>query len=343
LMIRRICLIVPCFDEVESLPEFYRRVCVLAEGFPERSWEFLFVNDGSADGSAEFLDTVAAQDQRVKVLHLACNRGHQIALMAGIDFAEADLLVTIDADLQDPPELVLDMVAQVERGFDVVHAQRRRRSGETLFKLGTARLFYLLMKCLGGADIIPDCGDFRAFVPAVQQTVRSFRTPHVFLRGLFAQAGYRQCVISYDRDPRFAGRTKYPFLKMVTLALDATLGFTAFPIRAISGVSLVLWGISLVYLVRSLVVHFVFHGTVQGWTSLICLLFFFTGLILFCMAIIGAYVGRIFVQGQGYPLYWLSGVRNVPMGRTDGDEPREYRLARSTVPADEGSDGNGVV
>lgn len=341
--IRRICLIVPCFDEVESLPEFYRRVCGLADRLPERSWEFLFVNDGSRDGTTELLDDLAAKDERVKVLHLACNRGHQIALMAGIDFADADLLVTIDADLQDPPELVVEMLSQVEQGFDVVHAQRGRRSGETVFKLATARLFYLLMKCLGGADIIPDCGDFRAFVPAVQQTVRSFRTPHVFLRGLFAQAGFRQCVISYDRDARFAGQTKYPLFKMASLALDATLGFTAFPIRAISGVSLVLWGISLVYLVRSLIVHFVFHGTVQGWTSLICLAFFFTGLILFCMAIIGAYVGRIFVQGQNYPLYWLSGVRNLEVSRGDREESREYRLARSTITPAGRQDKDGVA
>jgi dolichol-phosphate mannosyltransferase len=341
-----ISLIIPCFNEEATLPELYARISAVADTLPGRAFEVLFVDDGSTDGTAACLDALADRDPRVKVVHLARNRGHQIALMAGIDCARGDALVTLDGDLQDPPELVPELLARIEEGFDVVHARRRRRAGETVFKLLTAKLFYWLIRHIGGVSIVPDCGDFRAFTPRVQQTVRRFRAPHVFLRGLFVEAGFRQCVVPYDRAARHAGSTKYPLRRMIGLALDAALGFSAAPIRVISGLSLVLWGISIIYLVHSLVMHFVFAETVKGWTSLICLLFFFTGLILFCMAIIGAYVGRIFVQGQRPLLYWVSDVRNLDPEALRADDPdnRELRLAARACrsPEEAGADTDGA-
>jgi dolichol-phosphate mannosyltransferase len=295
-----------------------------------RKFELIFVNDGSTDETGEILNDFAARNRQVKVLHLAQNRGHQIALTAGMDHAVGDMIVTIDADLQHPPELVRNMVEKIEEGYDVVHAQRRRRTGETWFKLASTRVFYLLMRFLAGVHIIENCGDFRAFTSAVLEAVGGFRTRHRFLRGIFVQVGFRQCVIQYDSDRRYAGETKYPFFKMLNLAIDGLLGFSATPIRIILWLSIFLWAISLVHLVKSLVDHFILEITVPGWTSIIVLMFFFTGLILFSIAITGSYVGRIFLQGQNPPLYWLRDARNVDLERIEkrGQDLREVRLSQ---------------
>lgn len=311
--VKSISLVIPCYNEEDTLTEFYRRAAELAGKIFDRSFEFIFVNDGSHDKTSLLLDQLAELDQRVKVLHLAQNRGHQIALTAGLDHADGDMIVTIDADLQDPPELINEMLLKIEKGCDIVHAQRHRRNGETFFKLMSARLFYRLMRCVGKTKIVENCGDYRAITRPVLDTVAAFRTPHRFLRGIFSQIGFNQCVISYDRDPRHAGDTKYPLHKMLRLSVDAILGFSSTPIIVITWLSIALWALSLIYLAKSLFEHFILRVTVPGWTSIIVMQFFFTGLILFCIAIIGAYIGRIYEQGQQQPLYWLCDARNVDL------------------------------
>jgi dolichol-phosphate mannosyltransferase len=169
------------------------------------------------------------------------------------------------------------------------------------------------MRYFSGIRLIENCGDFRAFTAAVHEAVKSFRMPHRFMRGIFVQLGFRQCVIDFESQERFAGRSKYSFIKMMNLAVDGALGFSAAPIRFITWMSILLWCISLVHLVKALFEHFILKITVPGWTSIVVLMFFFTGLILFSIAIIGSYVGRIYVQGQGIPLYWLSDVRNIKL------------------------------
>jgi len=306
-----ITLVIPCFNEDLTIEEFYRRAKVLSASMAPKQFEFIFINDGSTDNTSDILNQIAAKDTAVKVLHLAQNRGHQIALTAGLDYACGDMIVTIDADLQDPPELIKEMLEKIEQGYDVVHAQRRRRFGESIFKIVSAQLFYRTMKWISDTPIIQNCGDFRAFARPVLQAISAFRMPHRFLRGIFVQIGFNQCIIEYDRDVRYAGTTKYPFFKMAGLSMDAMLSFSAAPIRAIICISLFLWTVSLIYLVKSLIEHFILHITVPGWTSIIVMMFFFTGLILFCLSIIGSYVGRIFHQGQNQPLYWLSDARNL--------------------------------
>ncbi|MBF0408397.1 MAG: glycosyltransferase family 2 protein [Candidatus Riflebacteria bacterium] len=313
----KISLIVPCYNESEVLGEFFRRVNLLAEKLASYEFEFLFVNDGSTDSTAEILNSFADKDLRVKVLHFARNQGHQISLTAGMDFASGDYIVTIDADLQDPPEVIPEMIEKMSEGYQVIHAQRRTRAGETGFKLFTAWLFYQVMCRFLARDIVPDSGDFRAFTRQVMKVIRGFREKHRFLRGTFAVVGFKQCIVKYDRDSRFAGETKYPVKKMIKLAADAVLSFSSSPIRAITWLSLLLWSSSLIYLVKALIEKFILHETVQGWTSIIFLLTFFTGLNLFCLGIIGSYIGRIFEQGQKRPLYWLSNVRNVKRNEID--------------------------
>lgn len=333
--VKLISVAIPCYNEESTVEEFYHRAKLLADSMQPRKFEFIFVNDCSTDLTGSILNNLAAKDPCVKVLHLAQNRGHQIALTAGLDLAFGDMIVTIDADLQDPPELIHKMLEKIEEGYDIVHTQRRRRKGETRFKLITAWLFYRLMRWFSNTAIIENCGDFRAFTRSVKAALSAFRAPHRFLRGIFVQLGFKQCVVQYDRDARYGGQSKYPFFKMLNLSIDALLGFSAAPIRIISFLSILLWTISLVYLIKSLIYHFIFKLTVPGWTSLIVLMFFFTGLILFSIAIIGSYVGRIFQQGQNLPLYWLCDARNLDSDRVleSFGKLHEVRLSQAILKA----------
>lgn len=327
---RTVTFVVPCYNEATVIPEFVRRIQLLERDLRGYSVECLFVNDGSVDETANLLNSLAESDPRMKVLHFARNQGHQAALTAGMDFAAGEVIITIDADLQDPPELAVEMLKRIDEGYQVVHAQRRSRAGETGFKRFTAWSFYKIMRRMAKGDIIENSGDYRAFTRPVLQTVRSFRERHRFLRGIFATIGFRQCVVPYDRDGRFAGSSKYTLRKMISLAVNGMLSFSSAPLRMISWLSILLWTMSLGYLAAALMAHYVYHETVPGWTSLVILLTFFTGIILFCLGIIGSYVGRIFEQGQGRPLYWLSDVRNIE-ARHDGAVPQEVRLSDALV------------
>lgn len=332
--IHSVTAVVPCYNEGEVIGEFYRRVAAVADSMHPTRVEFVFVDDASKDETAAMLGALAARDDRVKVLRLARNRGHQIACTAGLDFATGDAVIIIDADLQDPPELIPQMVELVRQGYDVVHAQREKRSGESVFKLATARLFYSGLKRLSRTEIIEDCGDFRAISAAAAEAARAFREPHRFLRGLFAQIGFRHCIFRFHRDERFAGQTKYTVRKMIRLAGDALFSFSSTPVRAILWSAMSLWSLSLVYLAVVTPLWLTNRQAfAPGWTSLVFLMTFFTGLILASIAVIGAYVGRIFEQGQDRPLYWLADAKNVKLDvpPRQGIEPREVRLSRGIL------------
>lgn len=315
--IRTISYIIPCFNEADVLPELYRRVAALAQEMPSYKFEYLFVNDGSTDGTAEILNHLASTDRRVRVLHFARNRGHQPAITAGMDFAAGDVIVIIDADLQDPPELLKEILPKIHEGYHVVHMQRKQRRGEKRGKLFFAWVFYKIMKLLTPDDVIENSGDFRAFTRPVLKTVQGFREEHRYIRGIFGMLGFRQCTLQYDRDARYAGWTKYSTSKMVQLAFNGILNLSSAPIKAISWFAILSWLISLIYLVKALIEHFVYKATVQGWTSIIILLTFFTGVIIFSISIIGSYVGKIFEQSRHRPLYWLSDARNIDLHALD--------------------------
>lgn len=324
--IKRISYIVPCYNEEEVIHEFHRRATAVSQELNTYDFEFIFVNDGSNDNTPKILDELAASDNRIKVLHLAMNRGHQAAITAGMDFSTGDLIVIIDADLQDPPELVKEMIEKVNEGYAVVHAQRKSRKGESGFKRLTAWLFYKIMRELTANSLVENSGDFRAFTRPVLKAVRGFREEHRFMRGIFSMVGFRQCIIQYDRDTRHAGKTKYPFKKMSRLAINAILSFSRSPLKVLLWLSFLIWSASLVYLAKALIEHFVYRITVPGWTSIIILMTFFTGIIIFCLGIIASYVGRIFEQGQHRPIYWLSDARNINIADADRDIP-EVRLS----------------
>jgi dolichol-phosphate mannosyltransferase len=327
-------LVVPCFNEQEVLPEFHRRAGIVADQLRVAGVEtdFIFVDDNSRDKTWAVLDEMAMRDRRVRAIRFARNRGHQIAVTAGLDFAEGDVIVIMDADLQDPPEAIPAMLGLVREGFDIVHAQRRQRQGETLFKLASARLFYWLLHRFSNVEIVQNAGDFRAITRPVVLAAREFREPHRFLRGMFSAMGFRQTIFQYDRDARYAGETKYPLRKMVKLAGDALFSFSSTPIRAIVWSSFVLWGLSLIYLAVSLYAHFFGKSTITGWTSVVFLMTFFTGVILMSIAVVGSYVGRIFEQGQHRPLYWLERAANIRIkSESMVGAPREMRVSRAIL------------
>lgn len=313
----KISFIAPCFNEESVIEEYYSRVCAIANEYVQYSFEFVVVNDASVDKSAIILDKLAMKDERLVIVHLAANVGQQTALFAGIEAATGDVNITIDIDLQDPPEVITQFMEEIDKGFDIVHAQRLSRSNETAFKLISAKLFYRFLSLTSPANLIEDCGDFRAFTKPVREVISGYREKHKYLRGIFAIVGFNQTIIQYERDGRYAGDTKYSLAKMITLASDAVLNFSRFPIQLMFVISTLMWSLGLLYLMKALVSKFIFGATVDGWTSIIFFQVFFSGILLFFIALIGSYVGRIFEQGQGRPDYIIRYTRNVK--RSDED------------------------
>ncbi|MBY7817294.1 glycosyltransferase family 2 protein [Vibrio fluvialis] len=313
----KISFIAPCFNEESVIEEYYTRLCDIANKYGQYSFEFVVVNDASVDKSAIILDKLAMEDERLVIVHLAANVGQQTALFAGIEAATGDINITIDIDLQDPPEVLTQFLEEIDKGFDIVHARRLSRSNETAFKLISAKLFYRFLSLTSPAHLIEDCGDFRAFNKPVREAISGYREKHKYLRGIFAIVGFNQTIIQYERDGRHAGETKYSLTKMIALASDAVLNFSRFPIQLMFVISTLMWSLGLLYLTKALVSKFVYGTTVDGWTSIVFFQVFFSGILLFFIALIGSYVGRIFEQGQDRPDYIIRYTRNVK--RSDED------------------------
>jgi polyisoprenyl-phosphate glycosyltransferase len=309
-----ISFVFPVKDEEEILPELHRRldaVCREIEG----ECEFIFVDDGSTDRSREVMSELRAHDERVKLLFLARNFGHQLALSAGLDFASGDAVVIMDSDLQDPPEAVLEMIPLWREGYEVVHAVRRERAGESRLKLWTARRFYRVLYRLSDIEFPLDAGDFRLVDRRVADIVRDMREHDRYLRGMFAWVGFRQTTVAYDRDERFAGQTKYSWAKMISFAIDGILSFSVAPLRFVLGLGFV---ISLVSLVVGLIaIALKLAGQlppVQGWASLTVLVTFLAGIQLIVLGTMGIYVARAYEQGKHRPLYLIARAEGLEAG-----------------------------
>ena len=242
----RISFVVPVCNEEEVLPELHRRLDAVA-GQMEGECEFILVDDGSRDRSREVMSELRARDGRVNLLFLARNFGHQLAITAGLDFAGGDAVVIIDGDLQDPPETVLEMIPLWREGYEVVHAVRRRRAGESRMKLWTAHTFYRVLHRLSDVEFPVDAGDFRLVDRRVADVVRSMREPDRYLRGMFAWVGFRQTSVNYDRDERFAGETKNSWHRMISFAIDGIMGFSVTPLRFILGLGFAISALSIIW------------------------------------------------------------------------------------------------
>ncbi len=306
----KLSVVIPVYNESESLPALFDAL-VPVLGSIECECELIFIDDGSRDGSAAMLDDQAVLDPRVKVIHFSRNFGHQAAITAGIDFAGGDAVVVMDADLQDPPSLIPEMVDHYRRGFDVVSARRIEREGDSLFKRGTAALFYALMRSAVDERLQSQVGDFRLYSRAAVTALRGFREQHRFLRGLVAWLGLKEAVIPFRRPQRVAGVTKYPAWKMARFAWTAISSFSALPLKLSLIGGLLLTACGLVYSAWVLYETFILQTTVRGWASLICFQLVFSGATLTALGLVGDYVARIYEEVKRRPLYVVGGTTNI--------------------------------
>jgi dolichol-phosphate mannosyltransferase len=295
-------LVLPIFNEEAVIPELHAHLQEFL-GKLALDAEVLFVNDGSRDRSMELLRGIAAGEPRYRVLSFARNFGHQTAITAGLDYARGKAVVVMDADLQDPPEVVLDMVAKWREGFDVVYGKRRTRAGETFFKLVTAAVFYRVFTAMIPIDVPLDTGDFRLMSRRVVVALRELRETHRFVRGMVAWVGFKQTAVLYDRPSRFAGETKYPLRKMVRFAIDGITSFSILPLRFATYLGMLVAVFSVATAIWALVARFVMHATVQGWTAVVVLVALLAAAQLLMIGILGEYVGRIYEEVKRRPLY----------------------------------------
>ena len=300
-----ISLVVPVYCEEDVLPEFYARTFrVLTALSPSYDYELVFINDGSTDHSAEILSSLAQKNDRVKVIHLSRNFGHQKAITAGLDHASGEIAVIMDADLQDPPEVIPEMLKKWTEGFKVVYGVRRQRRGESLFKRLTATAFYRLLNSVSELKFANDSGDFRLLDRAVIDSFKQIREDNRYIRGLISWIGFSQCPITYDRDPRYAGKTKFNLRKMLRFALDGVTSFSERPLELSSRMGFLVTFISFLSACKLIYAKlFLPSYLVQGWTSVMVAVLFLGGIQLIAIGVLGEYLGRIYRETKQRPLY----------------------------------------
>lgn len=295
-------IVVPVFNELENIPELYRRLCGTLDSVGE-TWELVLVDDGSTDGSTERIRELAAKDKRVRPVIFARNFGHQVAITAGWDYARGAAVVIIDADLQDPPEAIPELIARWREGYEVVYAVRAEREGESWFKMVTASLFYRLIYRITDVKIPLDSGDFRLLDRKVVEVLKTMRERHRFPRGMAAWVGFRQIGVAYKRAVRYSGATKYPFKKMFRLALNAITGFSYFPLQLATYFGFVSAGISIVAIPVVIVMRLTGSQAFLGQASTLIAVLFLGGVQLISLGVLGEYIGRIYDEAKGRPLY----------------------------------------
>lgn len=305
----------PVFNEIELLPEFYRRVCAVMDEMGE-SWELVLVDDGSSDGSTEMMRELAREDERVRPVIFARNFGHQIAITAGLDYCRGDAVVIMDADLQDPPEVIPELIAKWREGYEVIHAVRAQREGETAFKKITAAVFYRLINRITDVDIPVDAGDFRLLDRKAADTLRNMRERHRFPRGMAAWVGFRQIGVHYKRAARTAGETKYPFRKMLRLAINAITGFSYFPLQIATYLGFFCAGLSALAIPVVIFLRLAGNEAFFGQATTLIAVLFLGGVQLISLGILGEYLGRIYDEAKGRPLYI---VREAPDDPSSGE------------------------
>lgn len=298
-------VIAPVYNETGSIEEFYSVISTVMSGLHE-PWELILVDDGSSDGSTEKIRDFASKDPHVRPVIFARNFGHQIAVTAGLDYSRGDAVIIIDADLQDPPEVIRDLIAKWKEGNEVVYAVRRKREGESWFKLITASLFYRAIYRITDVKIPLDTGDFRLLDRKVVDIIGQMRERHRFLRGMAAWVGFKQVGVEYDRKQRFAGKTKYPFSKMLKLALNAVTSFSYFPLQVATYLGFISAGISILAIPVVAYLRLTRLGALLGQATTLIAVLFLGGVQLITLGILGEYVGRIYDEAKGRPLYIVS-------------------------------------
>ena len=301
---KKISVIIPMYYEEEVAEECYKRMTFVLQNIENYDYEIICINDGSRDKTLSILENLAIRDKRLKVLSFSRNFGHQCAVTAGLKYVTGDAIVIIDADLQDPPELIPEMLKLWEAGNDVIYGKRKTRDGESAFKLFTAKMFYKTLNALSDVEIPKDTGDFRLVDRKVVDTINSLPEHNKFLRGLFSWVGYKQIPFEYERKERFAGKTKYPLKKMLKLASDGIISFSTKPLKIVGGLGIISIVISFILLIYALISYiFKLNNLSAGWTSLMLGITFFAGVQLLSLWIMSEYIARIYDESKNRPQY----------------------------------------
>lgn len=316
-------VVIPCYNEADGLPELHRRVGAAARGCFGEDYELVLVDDGSRDATRAVIRDLAARDPRILGVFLSRNHGHQLALTAGLHLCRGARILILDADLQDPPELLGDMLAVLEGGADVVYGQRISREGETLTKRASAKAFYRFLERLVDVPIPRDTGDFRLMTRRALDVLNRMPEQHRFVRGLVSWIGFRQMAFPYHRQPRFTGETKYPFSKMLRFAVDAITGFSTLPLRLATLLGL-LFGVAAVLVLAYALAAWLLGAAVAGWTSLMVIVLVLGSVQLFVLGVMGEYLGRLYIQAKGRPLFVVEEVVDGPAAA-----PRPAKLAEA--------------
>ena len=302
---RKLSIIIPMYNEEESLPYLYKRLVEFAKRIDKYQLEFLFVNDGSKDNSLKIVKEYRKKDSRVQYLNLSRNFGKEVAMGAAFDYVTGDVVAIIDADLQDPPELIVDMLKFYEQGYDDVYAKRRNRKGETWLKKFTSKAFYRVLESVSNVPIQKDTGDFRLLSRRAIEALKAFPEKQRYTKGMFSLIGFKKKEIEYDRDPRVAGSTKWNYFKLMDLAIEGITSFTTAPLRIATIIGVLSAIGSFIYMIFTIVKTVVYGVDVPGYASLICILLMLGGIQLICLGLIGEYIGRIFIEVKGRPLYFV--------------------------------------
>ena len=309
---KKISVVIPMYCEEEVADICYKRVVNNLKKLSDKySYEIIFINDGSKDSTLEILKKIASNDDNVKIISFSRNFGHQAAVTAGIRNVTGDVVIIMDADLQDPPELFNGMIEKWEEGYEVVYGKRKTREGESIFKLLTAKMFYNTLNKLSEIEIPKDTGDFRLVDRKVIDVIATLPEHNKFLRGLFSWVGFNQYPYEYNRVNRVAGKTKYPFKKMFKLATDGILSFSVKPLKIVGAIGIFSVIVSIIILIYSIVSYmFKLNSLTPGWTSIMCIMTFIGGIILISLWMIGEYIARIYEESLGRPEYIIDELIN---------------------------------
>ena len=311
-MKKKISIVIPMYFEEEVAMECYNRTVTVLKSLETYDYEMIFVNDGSKDKTLEILEEIAKQNHQVKVISLSRNFGHQAAVTCGLKYTTGDVVAIMDADMQDPPEVIVEMLKLWEQGNEVIYAKRKVRQGETAFKLFTAKMFYKVLNGLSDVEIPKDTGDFRLADRKVIDVINSLPEHNKFLRGLFSWVGFKQVPLEYERKERFAGKTKYPFKKMLKLASDGITSFSTKPLKILGVLGFVSVVASILILIYALVSYiFNLNQLTAGWTSLMVTITFLGGMQLLSIWLISEYIGKIYDESKGRPEYIVDKKINI--------------------------------
>lgn len=309
---KKISVVIPMYNEEEVAKTSYLRIKKVLEELKQYDYEMIFINDGSRDKTLSLLQEMAQENEKVKVISFSRNFGQQAAVMAGVRYVTGDAVVIIDADLQDPPELLPEMIALWEEGNEVIYGQRKKRKGESAFKLLTAKMFYATLSALSDVEIPKDTGDFRLVDKKVIDAINSLPEHNKFLRGLFSWVGFKQKAYTFERQERYAGKTKYPFKKMCKLASNAIIGFSTKPLKIVGGLGILTIILSIGILIYSLISYiFNLNSLTPGWTSIMVAITLFSGVQLLSIWIIAEYIARIYDETRNRPEYIIDRKINI--------------------------------